>query len=51
MKVIKPFFLGMLGGLALGLVLWVGIYFTPLRQDLYFAADSELADVRSKLGQ
>lgn len=51
MKVIKPFFLGMLGGLALGLALLVGVYFTPLRQDLYFAADSELADVRLKLGQ
>lgn len=49
MKVIKPFFLGMLGGLALGLALLVGLYFSPLRQDLYFAADAELADVRSKL--
>ena len=51
MKVIKPFFLGMLGGLALGLALLVGVYFTPLRQELYFTADAELADVRSKLGQ
>jgi helix-turn-helix protein len=51
MKVIKPFFLGMLGGLAVGLALWVGLYFSPLRQDFYFAADSELADVRAKLGQ
>lgn len=51
MKVIKPFFLGMLGGLALGLALLLGIYFTPLRQEFYFAADTELADVRGKLGQ
>jgi hypothetical protein len=51
MKVIKPFFLGMLGGLALGLALLVGLYFSPLRQDFYFAADAELADVRAKLGQ
>lgn len=51
MKVIKPFFLGMLGGLALGLALLVGLYFSPLRQECYFAADAELADVRAKLGQ
>jgi hypothetical protein len=51
MKVIKPFFLGMLGGLALALALLVGTYFTSLRNDLYFALDPEMADVRVKLGQ
>jgi hypothetical protein len=51
MKVIKPFFLGVLGGLALAFALLVGIYFTSLRNDLYFALDPEMADVRVKLGQ
>ncbi|MEO6098551.1 MAG: helix-turn-helix domain-containing protein [Fibrobacteria bacterium] len=51
MKVIKPFFLGVLGGLALALALLVGTYFTSLRNDLYFALDPEMADVRVKLGQ
>jgi hypothetical protein len=51
MKVIKPFFLGVLGGLALAFALLVGTYFTSLRNDLYFALDPEMADVRVKLGQ
>jgi hypothetical protein len=51
MKVIKPFFFGVLGGLALALALLVGTYFTSLRNDLYFALDPEMADVRVKLGQ
>lgn len=49
MKVIKPFFLGVLGGLGLALVLLVGLFFTPLREDLYFSLDPEMADIRSKL--
>ncbi|MDB5102339.1 MAG: hypothetical protein JWP91_28 [Fibrobacteres bacterium] len=51
MKVIKPFFLGMLGGLVLGLLLLLGLYFTPLRESAYFAVDPEMADIRSKLDQ
>ena len=49
MKVIKPFFLGVLGGLGLALVLLVGFFLSPLRQDAYFRADPEMADIRSKL--
>ncbi|MEO7427370.1 MAG: hypothetical protein ABI036_19440 [Fibrobacteria bacterium] len=49
MKVIKPFFLGVLGGLGLALALLVAIYFSPLRETVYFAADPEMADIRSKL--
>lgn len=51
MKVIKPFFFGMLGGLALALALTVALYFSPLRETLYFQVDPEVADIRSKLGQ
>jgi hypothetical protein len=51
MKVIKPFFLGTLGGLALAAILLVGLYFSPLRETAYFAADPEMADVRAKLSQ
>ena len=51
MKVIKPFFLGALGGLALALAALLGIYFSSLRNDVYFAADPEMADARAKLGQ
>lgn len=51
MKVIKPFFLGLFGGLALSLVLLVGLYFSPLRETAYFNADPELSDVRGKLSQ
>lgn len=51
MKVIKPFFLGVLGGLALALVLLVGLFFSPLREAVYFGADPEMADIRSKLDQ
>src|SRR4051812_43438385 len=51
MKVIKPFFLGALGGLALAVAILTGLYFSSLRNDVYFAADPEMDDVRSKLGQ
>jgi hypothetical protein len=51
MKVIKPFFIGLLGGLALSLVLLVGLYFSPLREAVYFGVDPELQDVRGKLSQ
>jgi hypothetical protein len=51
MKVIKPFFFGVLGGLAMALALTVGLYFSPMREDLYFQVDPEVADIRSKLGQ
>ncbi len=51
MKVIKPFFLGVLGGLALALALLTGLFFSPLREKVYFAADPEMADIRSKLDQ
>jgi hypothetical protein len=51
MKVIKPFFLGTLGGLALAFGLLIGLYFSPIREFVYFQADPEIADVRSKLSQ
>ena len=51
MKVIQPFFLGLFGGLAISLALLVGLYFSPLREAAYFAADPELNDVRDKLSQ
>ena len=51
MKVIKPFFLGTLGGLALSVLLWLGLYLSPLRETVYFWADPEMADVRGKLSQ
>lgn len=49
MKVIKPFFLGILGGLALALALVAGLYFSPLRETAYFRADPEMASIRAKL--
>ncbi len=51
MKVIKPFFFGVLGGLAMALALTVALYFSPLRETLYFQVDPEVVDIRSKLGQ
>lgn len=51
MKAIKPFFLGTLGGLALAASLFLGLYFTPLRETLYFRLDPEMAQVRSRLLQ
>jgi hypothetical protein len=49
MKVLKPFFLGVLGGLGLALALLIGVFLSPLRERVYFAADPEMADIRSKL--
>jgi len=51
MKVIKPIIFGLLGGLALSLVLVVGLYLSPLREPIYYAADPEIHDVRSKLSK
>lgn len=51
MKVIKPFFLGVIGGLVLSVALLLGLFFSPIREDLYFRLDPEMADIRSKLGQ
>src|SRR3954462_13131428 len=49
MKVMKPFFFGVLGGSGLALVLLVVVFLTPLRETLYFTLDPEMADIRSKL--
>jgi hypothetical protein len=51
MQVIKPIILGMLGGLALAMALVVGLYVSPAREAVYFAADPEMADIRDKLSQ
>ena len=51
MKAIKPFFLGTLGGLAMVAGLLVGLYYSPLRETVYFSADPEMAQVRSRLIQ
>lgn len=51
MKVIKPFFLGILGGLALALALVAGLYFSPLREAAYVSADPEMASIRTKLAR
>jgi hypothetical protein len=49
MKAIKPFFLGALGGLALSLALALALFFSPLREELYFSQDPEMSDIRAKL--
>jgi hypothetical protein len=49
MKAIKPFFLGALGGLVSGLVLLIALFISPLREELYFAQDPEMSDIRAKL--
>ena len=49
MHLIKASILGALGGLAAALALWVGLYVSPIRQEVYFASDPEMADVRGKL--
>lgn len=51
MKVIKAFFLGVLGGLALTVLLLVGLYFSPLRETVYLRTDSKLAEVQAKVSE
>lgn len=49
MRTAKPILIGALVGLALTLAALAGLYVSPLRQDLYFAADPDLADLRHRL--
>jgi hypothetical protein len=49
MKAIKPFFLGALGGLAICLALLAALFYSPVREELYFSLDPEMSDIRAKL--
>ncbi len=49
MKPIQPVILGLFGGLVFSLALLAGLYFSPLRETLYFSVDPEMAQVRAKL--
>ena len=51
MNIIKPFFLGGVGGLVLALILLIGLYASPLRESLYFRADPEISVLREKLAR
>jgi hypothetical protein len=49
MKVVQPFLLGGVGGLALSLLIALGLFASPLRRGLYLDWDPEIQVLRQKL--